>query len=162
MFAGIAASLAPYAMRIAAVIILILAIISGYFYWKHEVKAEQHEEDMAKLAERDKGEREQSEKLMHDAISRVTQARQEDQSNYDRTLKAYAQIIGERGHPITVVGVRDSKATRTKSDNCAATGQADVPKRGAGANGRISEEVPELAALCQLAADEIRRTHIVK
>lgn len=161
MFAGIAASLAPYAMRIAAVIILVLAIISGYFYWKHEVQSEQHDKDMAALAERDKSEREQSEKLMNEAITRVTQARREDQDNYNGTLKAYAQIISDRHKPITVIGVRD-KTAGTKSDNCPAAGQADVPQGSLGANGRISEEVPELAALCQLVTEEIRRTHEVK
>jgi len=162
VFAGIAASLAPYAMRIAAVIILILTIISGYFYWKHEVKVEQHKEDMAALAKRDAGEKVQSEKLMSDAISRVTQARQEDQDNTERVLKEYAKIISERSHPITVIGVRDNKATGKKSDNCSSAGQADVPERSFGSDGRASEEVPELAKLCLLAADEIRRTHVIK
>lgn len=161
MSAGIAASLAPYVMRIAAVIILVLAIISGYFYWKHEVKTEQHKEDMAALAERDKGEREQSEKLMNDALTRVTQARQEDQDNTERILKEYAKIISERNRPITVIGVRD-KSTGKKGDNCAAAGQADVSEGSARENGRIGEEIPELAALCLLAADEIRRTHTIK
>lgn len=162
MFAGIAASLAPYAMRIAAVIILILAIISGYFYWKHEVKVEQHKDDMAALAKRDAGEKEQSEKLMNEAITRVTQARQEDQDNTERVLKEYAKIISERSRPITVIGVRDNKATREKGDNCAPTGQTYLSERGAGSYGRISEEIPELAGLCLLAADEIRRTHVIK
>lgn len=153
-------ALTPYAMRIAAAIIMLLAIISGYLYWKHEVQVEQHEKDMAALAKRDKGEREQSEKLMNEAIANVTRARQDDQNNYDRTLKAYAQIISDR-KPITIVGVRD-KSTGTKSNNCPATGQTDVPEGSSGTYGEIGEEIPELAELCLLAAEEIRRTHEVK
>ena len=139
-----------------------LAIVVLYFVWAGHQQELGEERVKTAVAKRDAGEKAQSEKLMNEAITRVTQARQEDQDNTERILKEYAKIIGERGHPITVVGVRDNKATRTKSDNCAAAGQADVPERGAGADGRASEEIPELAALCLLAADEIRRTHVVR
>lgn len=139
-----------------------LAIVSLYFAWEHHVQALQKEKDVAALAKRDAGEKEQSEKLMNEAISRVTQARQEDQDNTERVLKEYAKIISERSRPITVIGVRDNKATGKKSDNCAAAGQADVPEGSSGTFGRASEEVPELAKLCLLTADEIRRTHVIK
>lgn len=139
-----------------------LAVVVLYFVWTSHEQAIGEERVKTAIAERDAGEKAQSEKLMNEAITRVTQARQEDQDNHTRILKEYAKIIGERGRPITVIGVRDNKATRTKSDNCPAAGQADVPERSLGTDGRISEEVPELAALCQLVADEIRRTHEVK
>jgi len=139
-----------------------LAIAVLYFVWAGHQQELGEERVKTTVAKRDAGEKEQSEKLMNEAITRITQARQEDQDNTERILKEYAKIIGERGHPITVVGVRDSKATRTKSDNCSTAGQADVPQGSSGTDGRASEEVPELAALCLLAAEEIRRTHTVK
>ena len=139
-----------------------LAIAVLYFVWAGHQQELGEERVKTTVAKRDAGEKEQSEKLMNEAITRITQARQEDQDNTERILKEYAKIIGERGHPITVVGVRDNKATRAKSDNCAAAGQTDVSEGSARENGRISEEIPELAALCLLAADEIRRTHRIK
>jgi len=162
MWAEIAAKLAPYAIRIAVTLAVILAIVSGYFYWKHEVQADQHKEDMAKLSERNAKEKEESDKIWNDAVVNVAKARQDDQSNYERTLKAYANIISER-KSIAVVGMRDKpRVATTKSDSCPATGQTDVSEGSSGTDGRISEEVPELAALCLLAADEIRRTHVVR
>ena len=139
-----------------------LAIVSLYFAWEHHVQALQKEKDVAAIAKRDAGEKVKSEKLMNEAITRVTQARQEDQDNTERVLKEYAKIISERSRPITVIGMRDTKATGKKSDNCAATGQTDVSEGSLGTVGRASEEVPELAKLCLLAADEIRRTHVIK
>lgn len=156
------AMLAPYAARIAATLALILAIVSGYFYWKHEVQAEQHKEDMVELAKRNAKEKEDSDREYNEALSKVVSARQDDQSNYERTLKAYASIINDR-RSVTVVGMRDkSRVAATKSDSCPAAGQTDVSEGSARENGRISEEIPELAALCLLAADEIRRTHRIK
>lgn len=156
------AMLAPYAARIAATLVLILAIVSGYFYWKHEVQADQHKEDMAKLADRNAKEKEESDKVWNDAVVNVAKERQNDQENYERTIKSYANIIAER-HASVIVGVRDkSRAATAKSDSCPATGQTDVSKGSLGTDGRASEEIPELAALCLLAADEIRRTHVVR
>ena len=156
------AMLAPYAARIAATLVLILAIVSGYFYWKHEVQTEQHKEDMAELAKRNAKEKEDSDREYNDALSKVVSARQNDQTNYERTLKAYANIISER-KSIAVVGMRDKpRVATTKSDSCPATGQTDVSEGSSGTDGRASEEVQELAALCLLAADEIRRTHALR
>ncbi len=138
-----------------------LAIVSLYFAWEHHVQALQKEKDVAALAKRDAGEKVQSEKLMNEAITRVTQARQEDQDNTERVLKEYAKIISERSRPITVIGMRDKSAGK-KSDNCTATGQADISEGSLGTVGRTGQEVPELAKLCLLAADEIRRTHVIK
>jgi len=162
MWSMIAAKLAPYAIKIAVTLAVILAIVSGYFYWKHEVKAEQHKEDMAELAKRNAKEKEDSDREYNEALNKVVSARQDDQSNYERTLKAYANIINDR-KSVTVVGLRDkSRITTAKSDSCPSTGQTDISQRSFGADGRASEEVPELAALCLLAADEIRRTHVVR
>lgn len=156
------AMLAPYAARIAATLVLILAIVSGYFYWKHEVQAEQHKEDMAELAKRNAKEKEDSDREYNEALNKVVSARQDDQSNYERTLKAYANIINDR-RSVTVVGMRDkSRIATAKSDSCPATGQTNVSQRSLGTDGSASEEIPELAALCLLAADEIRRTHVIR
>lgn len=156
------AMLAPYAARIAAPLVLILAIVSGYFYWKHEVQAEQHKEDLAELAKRNAKEKEDSDREYNEALNKVVSARQDDQSNYERTLKAYANIINDR-KSVTVVGMRDKPRIATaKSDSCPATGQTDVSEGSSGTDGRASEEIPELAALCLLAADEIRRTHVIR
>ena len=135
-----------------------LAIVALYFVWAGHQQELGEERIKTAVAKRDAGEKAQSEKLMNEAITRVTQARQEDQDNHTRILKEYAKIIDSRN---SVIGVRN-KSTGTKSDNCPAAGQTDVPERGAGTDGRVGEEVPELAALCLLAADEIRRTHTVK
>lgn len=156
------AMLAPYAARIAATLALILAIVSGYFYWKHEVQAEQHKEDMAELAKRNAKEKEDSDREYNEALNKVVSARQDDQTNYERTLKAYANIIDDH-KSVTVVGMRDKpRAATAKSDSCPATGQTDVSQRSLGTDGRAGEEIQELAALCLLAADEIRRTHVVR
>lgn len=135
-----------------------LAVVVLYFVWAGHQQELGEERVKTAVAKRDADEKAQSEKLMNEAITRVTQARQEDQGNYDRTLKAYAQIIDSRN---SVVRVRD-KSTGKKSDNCPAAGQADVSQGSVGTDGRVSQEVPELAALCLLAAEEIRRTHTVK
>lgn len=156
------AMLAPYAARIAATLALILAIVCGYFYWKHEVQTEQHKEDMAELAKRNAKEKEDSDREYNEALNKVVSARQDDRSNYERTLKAYANIINDR-KSVTVVGMRDkSRAATAKSDSCPATGKTDVSEGSLGTDGRASEEIPELAALCLLAADEIRRTHVIR
>jgi len=97
---------------------------------------------------------------MNEAITRVTQARQKDQDNYNRTSNAYANII-DTHKSVAVIGVRDKSAGK-KSDSCPSAGQTDVPEGSSGTYGRTSEEIPELAGLCLLAADEIRRTHVVK
>jgi len=138
-----------------------LAIVVLYLVWAGHQQELGEERVKTAVAKRDVGEKEQSEKLMNDAITRVTQARQEDQDNTERILKEYAKIISERNRPITVIGVRDKSAGK-KGDNCAATGQADVSEGSLGTTGRAGQEVPELAALCLLAADEIRRTHVIK
>lgn len=139
-----------------------LAIVALYFVWSGHQQAVGEERVKTAVAKRDAGEKVQSEKLMNEAITRVTQARQEDQDNTERVLKEYAKIISERSRPITVIGMRDNKVTGKKSDNCAATGQADISEGSSGTVGRASEEVSELAKLCLLAADEIRRTHVIK
>lgn len=139
-----------------------LAVVVLYFVWAGHQQELGEERVKTAVAKRDADEKAQSEKLMNEAITRVTQARQEDQDNTERVLKEYAKIISERSRPITVIGMRDTKATGKKSDNCAATGQTDVSEGSLGTVGRASEEVPELAKLCLLAADEIRRTHVIK
>lgn len=150
--------LSQYAVQILAG----LAVVALYFVWTGHQQELGEERVKTAVAKRDAGEKVQSEKLMNEAITRVTQARQEDQDNTERVLKEYAKIISERSRPITVIGMRDTKATGKKGDNCATTGQADVPEGSLGTVGRVGQEVPELAALCLLAADEIRRTHVIK
>lgn len=150
--------LSQYAVQILAG----LAIVVLYFVWAGHQQELGEERVKTAVAKRDAGEKEQSEKLMNEAITRVTQARQEDQDNTERVLKEYAKIISERSRPITVIGVRDNKATGKKSDNCTTTRQADVPEGSSETDGRAGQEVPELAKLCLLAADEIRRTHVIK
>lgn len=159
MWSVIAAKLAPYAIRIAVTLAVILAIVSGYFYWKHEVQADQHKEDMAKLADRNAKEKEESDKVWNDAVVNVAKERQNDQENYERTIKSYANIISAS----RIVGVRDkSRVATTKSDNCPASGKTGISEGSSGTDGRVGEEIPELAGLCLLAADEIRRTHVIR
>lgn len=154
--------LAELASKYLLQILSVAVVFALYFAWAHHQQSLGEEREKTAVAKRDAEEKEQSEKLMGEAITRVTQARQEDQNNTERVLKEYAKIISERSRPITVIGMRDNKATGKKGDNCAAAGQADVSEGGLGTVGRAGEEVPELAALCLLAADEIRRTHTVK
>lgn len=159
MWSIIAAKLAPYAIRIAVTLAVVLAIVSGYFYWKHEVQADQHKEDMAKLADRNAKEKEESDKVWNDAVVNVVKERQNDQENYERTIKSYANIIAAS----RVIGVRDkSRVATAKSDNCPTSGKTDISEGSAGTYGRTGEEIPELAGLCLLAADEIRRTHVIR
>ena len=162
MWSIIAAKLAPYAIRIAVTLAIVLAIVSGYFYWKHEVQADQHKADMAKLADRNAKEKEESDKVWNDAVVNVAKERQNDQENYERTIKSYANIIAER-HASVIVGVRDkSRVATAKGDSCPSSGKTDVSEGSFGTNGRAGEEIPELAGLCLLAADEIRRTHVIR
>ena len=49
MYAAIIKFLAPYAMKIAAGLIVTLIVIGGYFAWKHHIEAVQHEKDMAEI-----------------------------------------------------------------------------------------------------------------
>lgn len=160
--AGLGALALRLLSRYAVQILAGLAIVVLYFVWAGHQQELGEERVKTAVAKRDAGEKEQSEKIMNEAITRVTQARQEDQDNTERVLKEYAKIISERSRPITVIGVRDNKATGKKSDNCATAGQTDVSEGGLGTVGRAGEEVPELAKLCLLAADEIRRTHVIK
>ena len=163
--AGLGALALQLLSRYLVQILAGLALVALYFVWAG------HQQDLGKakveaaVAKRDAGEKAQSDKLWNEAVTNVAKARQEDQNNFDGILKAYAKILSERGShskPITVVGVRDNKPAGAKSDNCPPAGQTDVPQGSFGADGRTSEEVPELARLCLLAADEIRRTHVIK
>lgn len=47
MYAAIIKLLAPYAMKIAAGLVITLIVIGGYFAWKSHIEAVQHEKDMA-------------------------------------------------------------------------------------------------------------------
>ena len=49
MYTAIIKLLAPYAMRIAAGLVITLIVIGGYFAWKSHIEAVQHEKDMAAL-----------------------------------------------------------------------------------------------------------------
>ena len=49
MYAAIIKFLAPYAMKIAAGLIITLIVIGGYFAWKHHIEALQHEKDMSAI-----------------------------------------------------------------------------------------------------------------
>lgn len=154
--------LAELASKYLLQILSLVVVFALYFAWAHHQQALGEEREKAAVAKRDAGEKEQSEKLMAEALTRVTQARQEDQDNTERVLKEYAKIISERSRPTAVIGMRDNKATGKKSDSCPATGQTDLSEGSSGSVGRISEEIPELAALCLLASEEIRRTHVIK
>lgn len=163
--AGLGALALQLLSRYLVQILAGLAIVALYFVWAG------HQQDLGKakveaaVAKRDAGEKAQSDTLYNEALTKVVKARQEDQDNFEGVLKAYAKIISERGShskPITAVGVRDNKPAGAKSDNCPPAGQTDIPQGSFGANGGVGAEVPELAKLCLLAADEIRRTHVIK
>ena len=49
MYTAIIKLLAPYAMRIAAGLVITLIVIGGYFAWKSHIEAVQHEKDMAEI-----------------------------------------------------------------------------------------------------------------
>ena len=49
MYTAIAGILAPYAKKIAVLLLVAVILIGGYFAWKHHIEAVQHEKDMAEI-----------------------------------------------------------------------------------------------------------------
>ena len=84
MYAAIIKFLAPYAMKIAAGLIITLIVIGGYFAWKHHIEAVQHEKDMAEIER-------SSKELLQRKMVEVKIENDALQVRKDNAIKIYAE-----------------------------------------------------------------------
>ena len=83
MYAAIIKLLAPYAMKIAAGLVITLIVIGGYFAWKHHIEAVQHEKDMAAFER-------SSRELLQRKIEEVNRENDDLHERKDNAIQIYA------------------------------------------------------------------------
>ena len=83
MYAAIIKFLAPYAMKIAAGLIVTLIVIGGYFAWKHHIEAVQHEKDMTAFER-------SSKELLQRKIEEVNRENDDLHERKDNAIQIYA------------------------------------------------------------------------
>ena len=84
MYAAIIKFLAPYAMKIAAGLIVTLIVIGGYFAWKHHIEAVQHEKDMTAFER-------SSKELLQRKIEEVNRENDDLHERKDNAIQIYAK-----------------------------------------------------------------------
>lgn len=157
------------ALRLLAVIALVLSVLGGIAYLKHEGAMAQKEKDMQQLRERNETERIQSEEIWNTALTRVTEAKKTDQRNYEGALLSYAKLNENLSAARAADAERVRRAERTgsaKSDRNPASGKTDLPGACSEPTGGTGQEIPaeiqELAGLALIAASHIRENANVR
>jgi len=134
---------AKYGSRALAILLLLVSIVAGYYYWKHEVSSKAHDEAVAECDE-------SKEKFRIDA-EHFRQARQEevDRLNKEQSVRVQNAIqtyidhyeSQRNDHPITSVRIKTSSASScvnsvpgtdkgrsTTAERIAGTSQAELPE----------------------------------
>ena len=78
-----------YARQIFGIAVL-LAIIGGYYYWKHEVSEQGHAACMADVKRRDDYTMEQSIRIKQEAKQEYEEERIKNETNYNNAIRTYA------------------------------------------------------------------------
>lgn len=91
MYAAIVKFLAPYAIKIAAGLIITLIVIGGYFYWKHEVVSAALESRDAEWKQRDAETEKKGQALLDLKNHEIERVIGEQRENYIGAIKDYAK-----------------------------------------------------------------------
>ena len=165
--------LEKYAMQLLGVLAIIGVVTGGYYYIKHKGAEEQHDKDMAKLADRNAKESAESIKLLEEAAEENARLKEEHVNNYVGILTNATNttntIIAQRDAAITKLRDRE-RIAGAKSDNNTEIRKTDLSKADSGPDGGIGEEVriteryevAELSELCLVAGGFIRQNAEVK
>ena len=166
-----------YGVKIIAVLVLIAAIVGGYFYIKHTGAIEQHAEDMQKLEKRNKDEQKQSDILLAQARAENTATKAKHDQIYIGVLTSASETIKttqfERDAAISELRKLRQRAATTTSNSNTEGGKANIPQASSGRAGNTCQEIStaeveqrieisRMAELALLAAGFIRGVADVK
>jgi len=93
MYAAIIKLLAPYAMKIAAGLIITLVVIGGYFYWKHQIVSDALKVERAAWEKRDQETERKGRELLALKNHEIDRVKEEQRENYIGAIKDYANYI---------------------------------------------------------------------
>ena len=114
MYAAIIKFLAPYAMKIAAGLIVTLIVIGGYFAWKHHIEAVQHEKDMTAFER-------SSKELLQRKIEEVNRENDDLHERKDNAIQIYAtrsaDIERDAGNLVKRMSKRSGSCRNTMPGN---------------------------------------------
>lgn len=160
---------AKYGMKVLGVLLLIVIVVGGYYYIRHQGAVAQAKEDAQVLAERNAKEKADSDAQWAEALSRLANARQVDNTNYSKDLQNYAKISADSATALERLR-KQPRVSTPESSRAAASRTAyvsgDCPGRTGSSGSEISEaeriEIAKMADLALLATAHIRRTSNVR
>jgi len=93
MYAAIIKFLAPYAMKIAAGLIITLIVIGGYFYWKHQIVSDALEVERAAWVKRDAETEKKGQALLDLKNHEIERVKEEQRNTFIGAIQDYANHI---------------------------------------------------------------------
>lgn len=155
---------AKYGSRALAILLLLVSIVAGYYYWKHEVSTEAHDDAIAECNE-------SKEKFRIDA-EHFRQARQEDVDRLNKeqsvriqnAIQTYiAHYESQRNTPVaTSLRVKTNSASTcsnsvsgtnkdrsTIAEGNSGTGSAELPERNIRQLNSVIDSIEKLELKCE-------------
>lgn len=159
MYAAIIKFLAPYAMKIAAGLIITLIVIGGYFYWKHQIVSDALEVERAAWVKRDAETEKKGQALLDLKNHEIERVKEEQRNTFIGAIQDYAkhyknandQLAADRNKRLFV------NTAKASCDRDALPGKARNPKGTRGESSGIlqTELEPETAEAIRANASEV-------
>lgn len=138
-----------YAMQLMGVLVVVLAIIGGYYYWKHEQVQAGYDQCLAEVTKRDDYTMKQSERIRLEAQEQITQERLKHEDAYNNAIRTYADYADRmRVQP---------KAAGTGSNKVRVPTKASCPEGVDRSSAEIISELKEFnksVKACELLIEE--------
>ncbi|MBP9870657.1 MAG: hypothetical protein KBC53_04055 [Nitrosomonas sp.] len=159
MYAAIIKFLAPYAMKIAAGLIITLIVIGGYFYWKHQIVSDALEVERAAWVKRDAETEKKGQALLDLKNHEIERVKEEQRNTFIGAIQDYAkhyknandQLAADRNKRLFV----NTAASSCGGNTLSAKAGGSTGAGGAGAKILQAELEPETAETIRANAAEV-------